>query len=186
MNYFGLNGIIHLCSKSSLALFRFLYICYLMRTLISMLVLVLVVNQAHSQIGRDKVLHFAGGSLFGLAGAGIAKEISDGNRFWTFAGAVGGSLLVGLGKEAIDAGQSDNGWDNDDLLATVLGGVTVGIAIDIFTDHGRTKKRRAAIATRHPFEPQNHNDQLVEDFDFDTSDTTLPSLNYLSIPESLR
>ena len=70
--------------------------------------------------------------MFGLAGAGIAKQASNGNRWWTFAGAVGGSALVGLGKEAIDAGQENNSWDNDDLLATILGGVTVGVVIDIF------------------------------------------------------
>ncbi|MEM1259689.1 MAG: hypothetical protein AAGC45_12935 [Bacteroidota bacterium] len=94
-----------------------------------------VLQNLWCQVETDKALHFLGGNLFGLAGAGIAKQISDGNRWWTFAGAVGGSALVGLGKEAIDAGQSDNSWDNDDLLATILGGVTVGITIDIFTDH---------------------------------------------------
>lgn len=77
-------------------------------------------QHASAQLGQDKVYHFLGGNLFGLAGAGLASELSDGNRGWTFAGSVGGSLLIGLAKEAIDERQY-GGWDNDDLLATVLG-----------------------------------------------------------------
>ncbi len=105
------------------------------------LVLVLLATRVSSQIDQDKALHFLGGNLYGLAGAGIAKQISKGNRWWTFAGAIGGSTLIGLGKEAVDAGQRPNGWDNDDLLATILGGVTVGLTIDLFTNHKKQKQR---------------------------------------------
>ena len=59
------------------------------------LIFFLIFQQSFSQIERAKALHFVGGGLFGLAGAGIAKEISDGNRWWTFAGSVGGATLVG-------------------------------------------------------------------------------------------
>ncbi len=99
-----------------------------------------MIQNLWGQVETDKALHFLGGNLFGLAGAGIAKNATNGNRWWTFAGAVGGSALIGLGKEAIDAGQSNNSWDNEDVLATILGGVTVGITIDIFTDHKNNKK----------------------------------------------
>ena len=85
---------------------------------------------------------FLGGNLYGLAGAGIAKQISKGNRWWTFAGAIGGSTLIGLGKEAVDAGQRPGGWDNDDLLATILGGATVGITIDLFTNKKKQQRGR--------------------------------------------
>jgi uncharacterized protein YfiM (DUF2279 family) len=112
-----------------------------MRILVFILIMLLSFNFVNSQIESDKALHFAGGALFGLAGAGIAKEISNGDRAWTFVGAVGGALLVGLGKEAVDAGQEGNSWDNGDVLATALGGVAVGITIDIFTG----KKRRKHI-----------------------------------------
>ena len=67
----------------------------------------------------------------------LQEEISDGDRAWTFVGAVGGALLVGLGKEAVDAGQEGNSWDNGDVLATTLGGVAVGLTIDIFTKNKR-------------------------------------------------
>ena len=111
-----------------------------MRRVISCLVLLFAFNLVSSQIGQDKVLHFAGGALFGLGGAGIAKEVSNGNRYWTFAGAFGGALVAGLGKEALDATKEDNRWDNGDLLATVLGGLTVGFTIDIFTNHKKKKR----------------------------------------------
>ena len=32
-----------------------------------------------------------------------------------------GSTLIGIAKESVDAGQNENGWDNDDLAATILG-----------------------------------------------------------------
>ncbi len=94
--------------------------------------------QVSAQFEQDKVLHFTAGQISGAAGAWIASEISHKNRFWTFTGAVGGSLLAGLAKEAIDSGKIDNSWDNTDLGATVLGGITVGITIDIF----RAKSRK--------------------------------------------
>lgn len=90
-------------------------------------------SPCHGQVEWDKTLHFVGGNLFGLAGAGIAKQASKGNRIWTFAGAVAGSTLVGVAKEAMDAGQRDNGWDNEDLAATILGGITVGLALELFS-----------------------------------------------------
>lgn len=102
-----------------------------MRVTLLYILLLISVYKSNAQLGEDKVLHFVGGNLFGMVGAGLADQISDGNRAWTFAGAVGGSLLIGLAKESIDQKQY-GGWDNADLLTTVLGGVTVGVTIDIF------------------------------------------------------
>lgn len=115
-----------------------------MRTLISILLFFVLASQSHGQIEHDKALHFVGGSLTGLAGAGIAKQVTKGNRVWTFVGAVTASAIAGVAKEAIDAGQTDNGWDNEDLVATILGGVTVGIAIELFSkkdEQGRLRGR---------------------------------------------
>ena len=140
------------------------------------LILLLVSTQLVAQIEKDKALHFLGGNLFGLAGAGIAKEISNGNRFWTFAGAVGGSALVGVGKEAIDSREGGSGWSNGDLLATVLGGVTVGITIDLFTDHSSRRKTRpqGGLTT-------NNEDKI--DLVLELKDGHLPSLTQLAMPE---
>ncbi len=108
----------------------------------TVLILFFLITNSYGQLEQDKALHFLGGSLFGLAGAGLASEISKGNRAWTFAGSIGGSLLIGLAKEAIDQNQY-NGWDNADLLATVLGGASVGFTIDIFNQ--KKKRKRDAL-----------------------------------------
>lgn len=108
------------------------------RIMISFLFFVLL-GKMYGQIQSDKALHFLGGNLYGLAGAGIASELSDGNRTWTFVGSLGGSLLIGLAKEGIDEKQY-GGWDNADLLATVLGGATVGFTIDIFKKRKQRKR----------------------------------------------
>ena len=135
-----------------------------------------------AQIETDKVLHFVGGNLYGLAGAGIAKQISDGNRWWTFAGAIGGSAIVGIGKEAIDSGQENNQWDNGDLLATILGGATVGLTIDLFTDHKKNRQKKLQVynwgtdkKTSRQYKRLDHLLQLQE----------LPSLTLLALPEVL-
>nr|WP_299172093.1 hypothetical protein [uncultured Allomuricauda sp.] len=119
-----------------------------MRTLLSTFLVFMISSQLFAQIERDKALHFLGGGLFGLAGAGVAKQISDGNRAWTFAGAVIGSALVGIGKEAVDSGQEGNQWDNDDLVATILGGVTVGVTIEIFSKKRNKKKPMGSLTTQ--------------------------------------
>ena len=100
--------------------------------------LIPVILQA--QVRKDHVLHFGAGMVAGGVGAFAASEISGGSRGWTFAGAVAGGLLAGLAKEAVDAGKADNRWDNTDLAATALGGVTIGVTIDLFTTRSRRKR----------------------------------------------
>ncbi|WP_423999608.1 hypothetical protein [Maribacter sp. IgM3_T14_3] len=120
-----------------------------MKNIFASLLFLLSLNSVQGQIEQDKVLHFLGGNLYGLVGAGVANEISDGDRTWTFVGAVGGSLLIGLAKESIDQKQY-GGWSNEDLLATVLGGATVGFTIDIFKKKKQRKREqlyRDAIKT---------------------------------------
>lgn len=112
-----------------------------MKKIVILILLFVSTTQLFGQIESDKALHFLGGNLYGLVGAGVASEISDGDRTWTFIGAVGGSLLIGLAKEGIDEKQY-GGWDNADLLATVLGGITVGVTIDIFKKRKQGKRDR--------------------------------------------
>lgn len=112
-----------------------------MKKILTISLLLFLAVKAYGQIEQDKVLHYLGGNLYGLVGAGVANEISDGDRTWTFVGAVGGSLLIGLAKEAIDQNQY-GGWSNEDLLATVLGGVTIGATIDIFKKRKQRKREQ--------------------------------------------
>lgn len=149
-----------------------------MRTLIPTLLFFVLASHCHGQVERDKALHFLGGNLFGLAGAGIAKQASDGNRIWTFVGSVAGSTLIGLAKETVDAGQRENGWDNDDLAATILGGVTVGVTIDLFSkkdDRRRLRGRYSKLdlkKKKHFLQPQSQ---------FVVQEGKLPSLNTLGL-----
>jgi uncharacterized protein YfiM (DUF2279 family) len=99
----------------------------------SIIVLLLLVQfSVRGQVQEDKALHFAAGAFSGAAGALIASKITNRNRFWTVTGSVAASLLAGLTKEAIDKGNGSK-WDNGDLAATVLGGVTVGVSIELFS-----------------------------------------------------
>jgi len=112
-----------------------------MKNILLLVVILCSVSQLHAQLENDKVLHFGAGALSGAAGAFIASELSDGNRAWTYVGAVGASLLAGLAKESLDK-NNGNEWDNSDLAATVLGGVTVGVTIDLFRGKNKRKGKR--------------------------------------------
>ena len=87
---------------------------------------------------KDDVLYFSAGILSGGAGALIASELSEGDRFWTFKGAIASSLMAGAIKETIEI--NFGGWDNRDLGATILGGVTVVITVDLF--FGKKSRRK--------------------------------------------
>ena len=100
-----------------------------------------------AQIEQDKLLHYGAGVASGAAGAFIAHEISGGNRWWTLTGAVGGSLIAGLAKEAIDKNRYGV-WDNGDLAATVAGGVTVGVVIELFRGKNRRGRTNASRSFR--------------------------------------
>lgn len=111
------------------------------------LVCMFLSQKGTGQIPEDKLLHFSAGQVSGAAGAFIASEISHNNRFWTFTGAVAASLFAGLAKEALD-NRRYNGWDNADLGATVLGGITIGFTIDLFTARDRNRSQPAALLFR--------------------------------------
>ncbi|MDC6367064.1 MULTISPECIES: hypothetical protein [Flavobacteriaceae] len=154
-----------------------------MRTLIPTLVFLMLASYCHGQVERDKALHFLGGNLFGLAGAGIAKQMSDGNRVWTFIGSVAGSAIIGVAKEAVDSGQQDNGWDNDDLAATVLGGVTVGVTIELFSKKDKEKRLRGQYS--HVDFKEQKFESLPINTEFVVYDGKLPSLNSFGIPQAI-
>lgn len=107
-----------------------------------------VCSLSHAQ--NDKLLHFGAGVVAGGAGAFLAHEISGGDKWWTIAGAVGTSLLAGMAKEAIDKNEYGT-WDNGDLAATVAGGVTVGLAIEIFSGrkNRQTSNRMVEFENRY-------------------------------------
>ncbi|MGB5664385.1 hypothetical protein [Eudoraea sp.] len=123
----------------------------------SILVMLLFIQfSMRSQIEEDKALHFAAGAFSGAAGALIASKISKRNRFWTVTGSVAASLMAGLTKEAIDKGNGGN-WDNGDLTATVLGGVTVGVSIELFSK----KEGKYYVKRKKSAKKKKKNDKLM-------------------------
>ena len=115
-----------------------------MRLLVlGIVLLVLSVCPLQAQIESDKLAHFGVGVFSGAVGALVVSELTERNRFWTITGSIASSLLAGLAKEALDERNSGS-WDNADLGATVLGGVTVGITIELVSkkDGKRYRGRR--------------------------------------------
>jgi len=85
------------------------------------------------QIPQDKQKHF-------IVGAGISAvtyEITytkTRNRNKAFWYSTLSSLIVGTAKELADSRQTNDRFDPKDLAATVGGGVTAGITINILTN----------------------------------------------------
>ena len=84
-----------------------------------------------SQVANDKILHYAAGAVTTAASYEFVYSITKDKkkaRIYSLATAI----LVGSLKEAIDATQKGNRFDPNDLLATTLGGITVGVTIKLF------------------------------------------------------
>jgi len=94
-----------------------------MKTLILSIALLLSISVTAQTIQKDKQKHFVAGVVSGYVGSKLTKN--------KFLGALIGSLIVGVGKEVYDEIKY-KGYDNKDILATALGGVTIGITIKIF------------------------------------------------------
>lgn len=154
-----------------------------LKTIVPILLLFALNSPCHGQAEWDKTLHFVGGNLFGMAGAGIAKQASKGNRVWTFAGALMGSALIGVAKEAVDSGQRVNGWDNDDLAATLLGGATMGLTIELFSKKDANRKLRGRYSPVPLPQIAGHSLPLAPRFG--VREGILPTLNSLGSPREL-
>ena len=74
--------------------------------------------QAAGRIPQDKLLHFAAGSIFAMVGMAFGP-------LWSLLLVTG----VGLGKEVYDAAHPMHTADPLDLMATVLGGLPVWLAV---------------------------------------------------------
>lgn len=94
-----------------------------MKNLILSIALLLSISMTSQTIQKDKQKHFVAGVVSGYIGSKLTNN--------KFLGALIGSLIVGVGKEVYDE-IKHKGYDNKDILATALGGVTIGITIKIF------------------------------------------------------
>ena len=90
------------------------------------------------QIPEDKKLHYAAGVITGGLGHAIILH-ETGDKTKAFIGGILTSVIVGTAKEYLDGQESGNRFDNKDLLATALGGVTINLTISLFS--GKRKKK---------------------------------------------
>lgn len=109
-----------------------------MKIIILFFAFILSIN-INAQDPGDAAKHIGAGVVIGVAGGYAAHKISNGQRGWKWAGAVGSSLAAGLAKEAIYDQSKGYEWETKDVLYTTLGGVLAGMAIDILTDNSRRR-----------------------------------------------
>ncbi|MEH6619969.1 hypothetical protein [Maribacter arcticus] len=106
---------------------------------ISFLCLLFSISTIYAQSSADAVKHLGAGIVIGGVGGYAANKISKGQRGWTWAGAVGSSLVAGLAKEAFYDKPKGATWETRDVVFTTLGGVLSGMALDILTSNSRRR-----------------------------------------------
>lgn len=91
-------------------------------------------------ISTDDKLHFGVGALISGTTYTIVYS-STKNKKKAFWYSLGASVLAGIGKELVDAGQNER-FDTGEIIATATGGLVLSTTISLFTDK---KKRKAHI-----------------------------------------
>tara|TARA_R110002051_G_scaffold5108_3_gene27363 strand:- start:6128 stop:6598 length:471 start_codon:yes stop_codon:yes gene_type:complete len=95
----------------------------------------------YAQDSSDAVKHLGAGIVVGGIGGYAAQKISNGQRGWTWAGAVGSSLVAGLAKETLYDQPRGASWESRDVIFTTLGGVVSALALEVFTGHNGNRGR---------------------------------------------
>jgi hypothetical protein len=110
---------------------------------ISFVYLLFSISIIYAQSSADAVKHLGAGIVIGGVGGYAANKISNGQRGWTWAGAVGSSLAAGLAKEAIYDKSKGATWETRDVIFTTLGGVVSALALEVFTGNDGGSRRRS-------------------------------------------
>lgn len=106
-------------------------------------VLFFTLSITNAQIQEDKKLHFAAGAIASTVGYEYVYSKTKDKKQALAAGILT-SLVAGVGKEVYDSFQPKNRFDQHDVAATVLGGVSVSfvIKIDLINFGSEAKKKR--------------------------------------------
>ena len=110
------------------------------------IVLFFTLSITNAQIQDDKKLHFAAGAI--ASGIGYEYVYSKTqNKEQALAAGILTSIAAGIGKEIYDSLQKKNQFDQHDVAATVLGGVSFSLvikldAINFGSEAKRKKKKR--------------------------------------------
>jgi len=92
------------------------------------------------EIPKDKQMHFVAGTITGTLGYNYVYSKTK-DRKKAFVAGIITSIAVGICKESLDATQPGNNFDLKDLAATTLGGITIGITINLFDKKKKKKKK---------------------------------------------
>ena len=109
--------------------------------------LLLVIVPTYGQIPEDKKKHFIAGAVIAIPPNFFTWQMSDSKKpklaFW-----VGMAVATGAGiyKEATDE-DICKCWDNEDLLATMLGGASTSIPLYFWQRSIVRKKERKRLQT---------------------------------------
>lgn len=128
-----------------------------------LLILFCFFKTGHAQIniGPDKYKHFAAGAVIGGVGGYASHKIFQGDRKWTWVGAVGSSLAAGLVKETMDKNKYGV-WENGDIVFTVLGGIVSGLVLDLFLkSDGRRRRGKPCSCYALQIKYSNPNNDFV-------------------------
>jgi len=107
--------------------------------LILLLAFSILTTSMSAQIAEDKYKHyFAGVATSGVAYRYVYEKTKNKNKALIYS--IGAAIIVGALKETVDSTQKGNKFDPEDLLATTLGGLTVGITIKLFDNDKNNKK----------------------------------------------
>lgn len=94
----------------------------------------------NAQIPEDKLKHLGAGVVIGGISGLAANQLFNGDRYWTWSAAIGGSLAAGVAKESYDTSRGGT-WDNGDVVYTVLGGVVSGLVFELFVNKDGCRRR---------------------------------------------
>ena len=108
-------------------------------SLILLLLLSYNISTAQLLAQEDKQKHFVAGSIVGAISYGVILQETE-DKHLAFFGSIATSFVAGYLKETFDKKQGIP-FDNEDLAATALGGLSIGITLDIFTRQGKKRKR---------------------------------------------
>lgn len=107
--------------------------------LTSFLIVILIFSSIYGQNNADVTKHLGAGIVIGGVGGYTAHKLFNGQRGWTWAGAVGSSLAAGLAKEALYDQPSGAEWESRDVFFTTLGGIVSGLALDLLLKNNRRR-----------------------------------------------
>lgn len=111
-----------------------------MKKLFTLLFILFTLNtNAQLLTEHDKQRHFAAGAIIGGISYGIILQETE-DKHLAFWGSIATSFVAGYLKETRDKHQGAK-FDDRDLLATTLGGLSIGVTFDIFTRNGKKKGR---------------------------------------------